>query len=94
MEIAPATNRVTFMFNPDSSPYSRLFYQSIETAAPKLSIAPSVALVRNAAEVEKVVATLAHNARSGLICSADAFIYTNRKVIIEAALRRRVPAIR
>ena len=35
-EIAPQVRRVALVFNPDSSPYSRLFYPSIETAARRL----------------------------------------------------------
>ena len=92
-EIAPALTRVALMFNPESCPYSRLFYQSIEAASSKFSVATSTAFVRSVADVEKVVSTLAREPRNGVICSADAFIYTNRRLITELTARHRLPAL-
>ena len=91
--IAPRVNRVALMFNPSSSPYSQLFYQSIETAAPNLAVQASAALVHDPSEIEPVIAMLGREPRGGLIVSADAFNLANRKLIVDLAARHRVPAI-
>jgi putative tryptophan/tyrosine transport system substrate-binding protein len=92
-QIAPRVNRVALMFNPSSSPYSQLFYQSIEAAAPKLAVQVSAALVHDPSEIEPVIAMLGREPRGGLIVSADAFNLANRKLIVDLAARHRVPAI-
>src|SRR5262245_53888220 len=92
-EIAPPIRRVALMFNPMSSPYSPLYYQSIAAAAPKLAVEPVTALVRDLSDVEQVMTNLAYEQGSGLIISPDAFLYQNRKLIIELAARHRLPAI-
>jgi ABC-type uncharacterized transport system substrate-binding protein len=92
-ELAPRVNRVALMFNPSSSPYSQLFYQTIEAAAPKLALQVSAALVHDPSEIEPVIAMLGREPSGGLIVSADAFNLANRKLIIDLAARHRVPAI-
>jgi putative ABC transport system substrate-binding protein len=92
-EIAPRITRVAFMFNPVSSPYSPSYYQSIVTAAPKLAVEPSTALVHEMADVEQMMTRIGREPGSGIIFSPDAFIYKNRKEIIELAAHHRLPAI-
>jgi putative ABC transport system substrate-binding protein len=41
-EVAPGLARVAVMFNPDTSPQSKFFMQSIEAAAPSLGVQPVV----------------------------------------------------
>ena len=90
--IAPGVNRVALMFNPSSSPYSRLFYQTIEAATSKFAVQAFMALVHDASEIEPIIAMLGRE-RGGLIVSADAFNLANRKLIMDLAARHRVPAI-
>jgi len=92
-EIAAPLAQVALVFNPESSPYSRLFLQSIEAAAPSLAVKAIAAPVREPADLEQAVARLVREPGSGAIFSADGFIYTNRKLIIELAARYRLPAI-
>jgi putative ABC transport system substrate-binding protein len=92
-EIAPAVSRVSLIFNPVSSPYSPLYYESVETAAPKLAVASVKQLVHELADVERVLARLGQEPGSGVIFSADAFIYNNRKLVIDWAAQYRVPAL-
>ena len=91
--IAPGVNRVALMFNPSSSPYSRLFYQTIEAATSKFAVQAFMALVHDASEIEPVIAMLGREPGGGLIVSADAFNLANRKLIMDLAARHRVPAI-
>src|SRR5262249_59045382 len=51
-EIAPWLAHVGVMFNPDTSPQSRFFMQSIEAAAPSLGVQASVIPVRATADIE------------------------------------------
>jgi putative ABC transport system substrate-binding protein len=91
--IAPGVNRVALMFNPSSSPYSRLFYQTIEAATSKFAVQAFMALVHDASEIEPIIAMLGREPGGGLIVSADAFNLANRKLIMDLAARYRVPAI-
>jgi putative ABC transport system substrate-binding protein len=52
-----------------------------------------MAPVRVTSDIEQAVATIAREPGGGLIIAADAFNYTNRKLIIELAARHRLPAI-
>jgi putative ABC transport system substrate-binding protein len=92
-EIAPPIRRVALMFNPVSSPYSPLYYQSVAAAAPKLGVEPVTALVHDLSDIEQVMTKLRHEQGSGIIFSPDAFLYQNRKLIIELAARHRLPAM-
>jgi putative tryptophan/tyrosine transport system substrate-binding protein len=92
-EIAPRVNRVALLFNPSSSPYSRLFYQTIEAESSKFAVQASMALVHDQSEIEPVIAMHGREAGGGLIVSADAFNLANRRLIVELAARHRVPAI-
>jgi putative ABC transport system substrate-binding protein len=91
--IAPGVNRVALMFNPSSSPYSRLFYQTIKAATSKFAVQAFMALVHDASEIEPIIAMLGREPGGGLIVSADAFNLANRKLIMDLAARHRVPAI-
>jgi putative ABC transport system substrate-binding protein len=91
-EVSPDADRVTFMFNPDSTPAGRLFYQSIETAAAKFAVTPAMAPVRDPAEIEPIFARLA-GSRVGAIVPPDTFMASNRKQIIESAARYRIPVV-
>ena len=92
-EIAPPVRRVALMFNPESSPHSRLIYQSMEASAAKSSIQLSMAMVRAPAEIEQAMSDLGREPGGGVILSADSFLYTNRALIVELAARNRLPAV-
>ncbi len=92
-EIAPHVTRIGLVFNPDASPQSRFFYQSMEAAAPKFAVQTVMVPVRMTGDIEQAMATIGHEPGGGLIISTDAFLYTNRKLIIELVARHRLPAI-
>jgi len=92
-EIAPAVARVAVIFNPVSSPYSPLYYQSIVMAAPKFAVETATELVREPADIEQVMTRIGREPNSGVIFSADAFLYTNNRLVIELAARHRLPAV-
>ena len=92
-QIAPQVNRVALMFNPESSPHSRLIYQAMETAAASSSIQLSMATVREPIEIENAMSALGREPGGGVIVSADSFLYTNRQLIVDLAARNRLPVI-
>ena len=92
-EIAPAITRVALMFNPVSSPYSPLYYQTIAMVAPKFAVEPVTAVVHELADIERVMTKFGREPGSGIIVSPDAFLYQNRKLVTELAARHHLPAI-
>ena len=92
-EIAPSIRRVAFMFNPISSPYSPLYYESIAMTAAKLLVAPFTVPIGDLSDIEQSMTKLGQERSSGVIFSPDAFLYQNRRLIIELAARHRLPAM-
>jgi putative ABC transport system substrate-binding protein len=93
MQIAPHLKHVAFMFNPASSPYSQLFFQSIETATSRFAVQAVMAPVHDVNEGEQLIAMLGRKPGSGMIVAAEGFNFANRKLIIELNARYRLPAI-
>jgi putative tryptophan/tyrosine transport system substrate-binding protein len=93
MQIAPQLKHVALMFNPASSPYSQLFFQSIETATSRFAVQAVMAPVHDVDEVEQLIAMLGSKPGSGMIVAAEGFNFANRKLIIELNARYRLPAI-
>jgi putative ABC transport system substrate-binding protein len=93
MQIAPHLKHVALMFNPASSPYSQLYFQSIETATPRFAVQAVMAPVHDVNEVEQLTALLGSKSGSGMIVAAEGFNFANRKLIIELNARYRLPAI-
>jgi ABC-type uncharacterized transport system substrate-binding protein len=92
-EIAPRVNRVAFIFNPNTAPYAELFVKPFKGAAGSLNVAPITAPVRDASEIEAVVATLAREPNGGFIVMPDVFLLARRAEVATLAARYRLPAI-
>jgi putative tryptophan/tyrosine transport system substrate-binding protein len=93
-QIAPLTTRVTVIFNPDTAPANgTIFLHSLDAAAKSFAIEVSAALVRNADDIERVIAQLGKTEHAGLIVAPDAFVVAHRRQIIELAERYRVPTM-
>jgi putative ABC transport system substrate-binding protein len=92
-EIAPRVNRVAFMFNPNTAPYAELFLKPFKAAAASLGVAPIVTPVRDASEIESVVAAHTREPNGGLIVMPDVFLLARRAEVTALATRYRLPAI-
>ena len=90
---APGLTRVAVMFNPETSPQSKFFMRSVETAAPSLGVQAIAVPVRATAEIEPAVASFARQPNGGLILPTDSFIRLRQKLIADLAARHRLPAI-
>jgi len=92
-EIAPGIRRVTFMFNPETTPFYPAFLRELGAAPPSLALELSAAPVHNEPEIEAVIRTLARESTGGLIAAPDAFITNHRRSIMALTERHRLPAI-
>src|SRR5262244_2477863 len=90
-EIAPRAGRVGFVFNPDAAPND--FFHAAEAAAPSLGIKLAALAVRDASDIEQGIAAFASEPGGGLIVAPHAVTLGNRKLIIELAVRYRLPAV-
>jgi putative ABC transport system substrate-binding protein len=91
--IAPRTERLTLLFNPDTAPSLKFYLPAIEVAASSFSIKISTAPVHASNEIEGVIAALARTPGGGLIVMPDIFTAANRELIIALAADNGVPAL-
>jgi putative ABC transport system substrate-binding protein len=92
-DIAPGLARVAVMFNPDTAPFARMFWQSVEDAAPSFDVKPIQAPIREVGEIEHAIEALARDGNGGLMVLPDISTLNHRDLIIALASRHRLPAI-
>jgi putative ABC transport system substrate-binding protein len=91
-EIAPGMKRVAVLRDPGISAGTGQF-GSIQTAAPSLGVELTPVNVRDAAEIERAVATFAQSGNGGMIVTTSAAVLAHRALIIMLASRHKLPAI-
>ena len=93
-EMVPQLVRVASLYNPDSAPAAGTFFLTpFVRAAREFKLQSITAQVRNPTEIERNIAKLGSEPRSGLIVMPDNFTSVHRKLIISLAARFRIPAI-
>jgi putative tryptophan/tyrosine transport system substrate-binding protein len=92
-EVAPTLARVAVMFNPDTSPQSKFFMRSIETAAPSLGVQPVAVPVHTTADIDPALESFARAPNGGLILPTDSFTGMRRQLIADLATRHRLPSV-
>ena len=93
-QITPDVSGVALMFNPETVAKDGMFYwRPFEEAAPAFGVKPIAAIVRAPADIENVMAQLAHESNAGLIVMPDNFTTVNRGLIISLAARYKIPTI-
>jgi putative tryptophan/tyrosine transport system substrate-binding protein len=93
-EIAPGIKRVAFIFDPKVSPGGGSYYTHlIEASAATSAMAPTVAPVHDAVEIERAIGEFVREQNGGLIVLPDATTVGHRELIVALAARHRVPAI-
>jgi putative ABC transport system substrate-binding protein len=92
-EIAPATRRATYVYDPTSPFGGTGFLRTLEDGSRTLGFTSVNAPIRNVAEIEKALAAAADTPGSGLIVASDAFLFLHRKEIATLAARYRLPAV-
>jgi ABC-type uncharacterized transport system substrate-binding protein len=92
-EVAPHVTRAAIMFNPDTAPYAGYYMRPFEGAARSLAVEPIGAPVRDVADMERVIAALARDAKGGLVILTDIYTTTHREPINRLTSQYRVPAV-
>jgi putative ABC transport system substrate-binding protein len=93
-EIAPATRRVLFVYDPQASVFGGPgFLHALEAGSRTLGLTPINVSVHGIADVEKALAAAADTPGTGLIVGSDAFLFPHRKEITALAARYRLPAV-
>jgi putative tryptophan/tyrosine transport system substrate-binding protein len=88
--IAPAIERVAFLYNPATAPFSEIYLKSFEAAATSLKLRAIAAPVNEPGEIE---AAMVANAPGGLIVMPGPFFANHSEQAIALAARHRMPAI-
>jgi putative ABC transport system substrate-binding protein len=91
-EIAPSTDSVGVLFNPQTATQS-IYLPVLETAAPGSGVTIIRATVHDSDSIENAVASLGRHSHAGLVIIPDVFTFGHRKLIYALAARFRVPAI-
>ena len=92
-DVKPDLARVALLFNPDTAPYYDSYLRSFKALPQQSRVEVDAAHVRSEAEVERTVAGLAREQRTGLIVAADPFTVGMRVVILKSAEQHHVPLI-
>jgi putative tryptophan/tyrosine transport system substrate-binding protein len=93
-EIAPGIKRVAFIFDPKLAPGGGSYYTSlIEASAASFAVAPTLAQVHSAVEIERAIGEFVSEPNGGLVVLPDATTVVHRRLIVALAAQHRVPAI-
>jgi putative ABC transport system substrate-binding protein len=90
-EIAPGLSRAALIANPKRAPYD-YFVRSAKSVAPSLAIELAPTPVENAADIECVIESFAHDSNGGLVVLPGTPI-EYRDLVIALAARHRLPAV-
>jgi putative tryptophan/tyrosine transport system substrate-binding protein len=85
--------RVGVIYNPQTAPFARLFLNSVQSAAPTLSVRSVDLPVQTSSDIEMALATFAGEPGGSLVSIPDSFTIEHRSLIIPLAARYRLPAI-
>jgi len=91
-EIKPQARRAVVLWNPNNS-YSRLEWETAKEFAAANDIVVTLHDARAVEESKKVLARIPQSDSDILIVLNDPFMFTHRKIIVEAASRFRLPSI-
>ena len=91
-QVAPNVTRAA-VFRDPGNPSGIGQFAVIQAVAPALGVDVSPIDLRDAAEIERAVATFARRPNGGLITTASALMAVHRDLIIGLAARHRLPAI-
>jgi putative ABC transport system substrate-binding protein len=92
-QMVPGLLRVGVVFNPDTSPQSKMFLRSIESGASSFGVTVIAAPVHDEADIEQAIKGLMGEPSGGLLFPTDTFLNLHRKLIVETTAHYHVPAI-
>jgi putative ABC transport system substrate-binding protein len=93
-ETSPTLTRVAIIFDPKTSPGGGYFYSGlVQKAAPAVAVTTTLAVVRNAQDVDRVIREFSRGPNGGLIVLPDVTTGANRNEIVRLASEYRLPAV-
>lgn len=92
-EIAPATDRVAFLFNPVTAPYADDFLKPLNAIAERIGVLPVKTPVNNDTELDSAVAAFARSTNGSIAVMPDSFMVARRDRIIALAAQYRLPLV-
>jgi putative ABC transport system substrate-binding protein len=92
-EIAPSLARVGVMFNPDTSPQSKFYMQSVEASALILGVQVSTLPLHATSDVTTAIEGFSQAPNGGLILPTDTFTRLRWPLMADLAIKRRLPTI-
>jgi putative tryptophan/tyrosine transport system substrate-binding protein len=92
-EVAPAVERVGFLFNPDVASYAEPFFRQAEVAARLLGLRLISSPIHDDHEIDRTIAEFGSQPRGGLIVLPDPLTNTHSTLIIRLAAEHRLPTI-
>ena len=81
------------LFNPETATYADYWLNPFKAAAPSLAVEAIAAPVRDASELEPVIAAQARPPNGGFITMPDSFNDAHRVEITSLAIRYRLPSV-
>jgi putative ABC transport system substrate-binding protein len=91
-DMTPRAAQVAVIVNPDN-PNASFFLRSVDTVAPSFGVETLATPVRNKAEIEGAISTLASRSIGGLIVLPDALAIVHSQLIVGLAARYRLPVV-
>jgi ABC-type uncharacterized transport system substrate-binding protein len=92
-ELAPDVSTVTLMLDPETRAYYSEYLHAVGDVAASRAVHVELAMVGSAPEIKQVIAGLGRKPGNGLILLPSVSITSHSRLIIDAAVRYRVPAI-
>jgi putative ABC transport system substrate-binding protein len=92
-EIAPATERVAFLFSPVTAPYAENFLKPLNAIAERAGILPIRTPVTDDTELSSAVAELAYAANGSIAVIPDSFMVARTDYVVALATQHRLPLI-
>jgi putative ABC transport system substrate-binding protein len=93
LEIVPNVKRIGVVFNPQTAPYMQSIVYSVETAADPLHVKILVIPVRDDAELDRAITSLAQEPDNAMIVPPDIFLINKAQAIISLAAQYRLPTV-
>jgi len=92
-EVAPYAVQIAVLFNPVTSPYNKLWMQSIEAAAPGFGVSTYQASVQSDEDIRRAFDTLITKPGTGLIVPSDSFTFERAALIASLVMDGRIPGV-
>ena len=92
-EVAPNIKRTAIIFNPEVAPFSEGYIRTFRAGAESLSVDAILAPIHNVDQLEKLLIAQTREPSGSIMIMPDAFTVPNRDLIIDFAVRHRLPSI-